>query len=196
MVAVAALVMSCATAVAQIDRIEVGASYGFAPATGIIKKMSEISIDELSTDEFKNADKLGAVSANVNFRLTKGFGVGLIYSYSTLKQDINAHLSAAAPVTPCEQTYKYHSIMPQIKFSWVNTRLITIYTRLAGGITIISTERMTTELADKKTWTDSKKYAAFQISPIGVELGNNLALFLEGGFGTMGILQGGVRLRL
>ena len=180
------------SAMAQVDRIEVSASYGFAPATGIIKDMYEIETDDLKFNSFDDAEKWGAITANVNLRLTEKFALGLSYTFSQLSQDAGYQIKDVTIATFSNQELSYNSLMLNIKKAWMSTRFVTVYSRISGGVTFIKIKGDD----DFLSYEESKKYGAFQVSPIGVEVGNNLAVFLEGGFGTMGILQGGVRLRL
>lgn len=180
------------SAMAQVDRIEISASYGFAPATGIIKDMYEIETDDLKFNSFDDAEKWGAITANVNLRLTEKFALGLSYTFSQLSQDAGYQIKDVTIATFSNQELSYNSLMLNIKKAWMSTRFVTVYSRISGGVTFIKIKGDD----DILPYEESKKYVAFQVSPIGVEVGNNLAVFLEGGFGTMGILQGGVRLRL
>lgn len=180
------------SAMAQVDRIEISASYGFAPATGIIKDMYEIETDDLKFNSFDDAEKWGAITANVNLRLTEKFALGLSYTFSQLSQDAGYQIKDVTIATFSNQELSYNSLMLNIKKAWMSTRFVTVYSRISGGVTFIKIKGDD----DILSYEESKKYVAFQVSPIGVEVGNNLAVFLEGGFGTMGILQGGVRLRL
>lgn len=180
------------SAMAQVDRIEISASYGFAPATGIIKDMYEIETDDFKFNSFDDAEKWGAITANVNLRLTEKFALGLSYTFSQLSQDAGYQIKDVTIATFSNQELSYNSLMLNIKKAWMSTRFVTVYSRISGGVTFIKIKGDD----DFLSYEESKKYVAFQVSPIGVEVGNNLAVFLEGGFGTMGILQGGVRLRL
>lgn len=180
------------SAMAQVDRVEISASYGFAPATGIIKDMYEIETDDLKFNSFDDAEKWGAITANVNLRLTEKFALGLSYTFSQLSQDAGYQIKDVTIATFSNQELSYNSLMLNIKKAWMSTRFVTVYSRISGGVTFIKIKGDD----DFLSYEESKKYVAFQVSPIGVEVGNNLAVFLEGGFGTMGILQGGVRLRL
>lgn len=180
------------SAMAQVDRIEISASYGFAPATGIIKDMYEIETEDLKFNSFDDAEKWGAITANVNLRLTEKFALGLSYTFSQLSQDAGYQIKDVTIATFSNQELSYNSLMLNIKKAWMSTRFVTVYSRISGGVTFIKIKGDD----DILSYEESKKYVAFQVSPIGVEVGNNLAVFLEGGFGTMGILQGGVRLRL
>jgi hypothetical protein len=192
MLAFAFVVFTANSATAQLDRLEVAASYGFAPATGIIKDMYEISNESLDFNSFGDADKWGAINANFNLRLTEGFAIGLSYTFSQLSQTAGYEVKGITINKLSNQELSYNSIMLNVKKAWVSTRFITVYSRLAGGITLIKIKGVD----DVLSYEESENYIAFQVSPIGVEVGNNLAVFLEGGFGTMGVLQGGVRLRL
>ncbi len=193
----AVVAMFAETAMAQIDRLEITASYGFAPATGIIKDMYEIETDELNFNSFDDAEKWGAINANFNLRLTEKFAIGLSYTFSQISQQagytLDTSIGSIGISTFSTQEISHNSIMLNIKKAWISTRFVNVYSRLAGGVTII---KLKGDMGEAISYEESKKYAAFQISPIGVEVGNNLAVFMEAGFGTMGILQGGVRLRL
>ena len=67
--------------------------------------------------------------------------------------------------------------MPHLKMRWLNLRILSLYSRIGVGL------------------SESARQWAFQVSPIGVEIGGKVAAYAEAGIGTMGSLVAGLRFR-
>jgi hypothetical protein len=85
--------------------------------------------------------------------------------------------------------------MPEIKFNWLNTKYVTLYSKLAGGLRYsheIYTYDPYRRRGEKYDKTDDEDFS-FQISAIGLELGSTISGFTELGYGDQGILIVGLK---
>ena len=90
-----------------------------------------------------------------------------------------------------EKTYNgkfnlgFISIMPNVKFSWFNRERVSLYSKIAVGSGLVF---------DNDDSLENNITLAAQISPIGVDFGNNSYRgFAELGIGMQGILNVGIR---
>ena len=126
----------------------------------------------------KRDSYLGTFSLSYNYRLNQIFGIGGVFSYSRQHKDWG---------TAGEQKMNYYTIMPRMKAEWLHAKYFTLYSAAAIGVT-----RYSDDFAGDK---DSKVLCAWQVSPIGIEVGNEIAGFAELGIGQLGVAQVGVRCR-
>ena len=81
----------------------------------------------------------------------------------------------------------YFTLMPAIKYKWLNSGMFSMYSKAAVGATLMKDSGF-----DKN---DSRVMFNWQASLIGMEFGTNLRAFAEVGMGEQGIVLGGVRVR-
>ena len=121
----------------------------------------------------------GAVTAGVNFGITRNLSLGASYTFSSsdFKHTDNANIY-------------YHVIMLNGKYNYWRNNIVTLYGHLGIGVDISHIS-----LGDH---SKNKGYFAMQASPIGadVSINNTLTMFGELGFGAQGLLQVGVRVNL
>lgn len=121
----------------------------------------------------------GALTAGVNFKVAPSLKVGASYTFSSASykhsDDANAY---------------YHVIMLNGRYDYYRNSIVTLYAHGGIGVDI-------THMADGD-WHKNKSYFAFQIAPVGAEVGLSrvASMFGELGFGAQGLLQVGVRLAL
>lgn len=120
----------------------------------------------------------GAVTAGVNFKILPKFWIGPSYTFSSTSfkhSDVNAY---------------YHVIMLNARYEYYRNSIVTLYGHFGIGadITHISWDGE----------AENKGYCAFQISPVGANVGISRActLFGELGFGAQGLVQVGLRIGL
>lgn len=78
------------------------------------------------------------------------------------------------------------AVMPRMDMKWINASAFKLYSSLAAGVSLYNSENpQSGESANKTTF-------AFQVSPVGVRLGNAFAVYAEVGFGFRGMLHGGL----
>ena len=153
---------------AQLGRGEISVGYGVAPVTAWIDAYS---------DNDASMDSWGGVSVNYTFRIVGGLGVGATFVYSGNNQRL-----AGKKIST-----DYYSIMPHLKRRWLNLRMLSLYSRIGVGLTFTE--------SSGEGQSESARQWAFQVSPIGVEIGGKVAAYAEAGIGTMGSLVAGLRFR-
>lgn len=90
------------------------------------------------------------------------------------------------------------NVVPEFKFVFIETSLISIYGAAALGI-IYRTDEVTETIYSQGTLhngKDSKVMFAWHISPIGLRIGGKLAGYLEAGYGYKGIANLGISLKI
>ncbi len=160
-------------------RHEVSVSYGAAVTTNWLDGFNDFWTG-LFTDSDTSIQGWGAITAGYNFRLTRNFSLGAQAVYSTNKNGFkNSDL---------QFTNRYWSVMPNAKWNWLNLRIVTLYSRAAAGISFAKAKVDGGE-------SDTSTQFAFQVSPIGIEVGGRLAGYAEAGIGVSGSIMAGVRYR-
>lgn len=169
---------------------EVAVSYGLYTANEFANMFGTPVITfGLLTSDIKSST--GAVNISYTYRLNKVVALGGTYTYSAFKEDLffKKTYSGSADNT-------FHSIMPTAKFNWFNSGMVSLYSKVAIGVTIYS---ITTSYTDENNTPVSASASSigigFQASPIGIEVGRKFAIFAEAGIGCMGTGQLGARLR-
>ena len=161
---------------AQLGRGEISVGYGVAPVTDWIDAYSDKLLDVLDMKD-ASMDSWGGVSVNYTFRIVGGLGVGATFVYSGNNQRL-----AGKKIST-----DYYSIMPHLKMRWLNLRILSLYSRIGVGLTFTE--------SSGEGQSESARQWAFQVSPIGVEIGGKVAAYAEAGIGTMGSLVAGLRFR-
>lgn len=122
----------------------------------------------------KQTNYIGAFGIEYFHRLKSALGVGVVGTFSTCKwrEEDKART-------------KYFSIMPAVKYNWLNRKHFSMYSKLALGVLFG---------VDSGGETDKTKVAlSWQASAAGAEFGSAFRGFLELGFGEQGILVAGLR---
>ena len=179
-----AIVSSFATITnAQNDfkRHELSVSYGYEPASNWVASFSDALVMGFGLKS-KNDKCFGVINFAYNYRLSKTWGLGGVFSYSSRKKDWEMDGKNVGT-----EKYNYVTVMPRVKAAWLHNDLITLYSAAAIGVTVYN---------DKYNGaTESKACFAWQFSPIGIEVGDCIAGYAELGVGQMGVVQAGVRFR-
>lgn len=137
---------------AQLGRGEISVGYGVAPVTDWIDAYSDKLLDVLDMKD-ASMDSWGGVSVNYTFRIVGGLGVGATFVYSGNNQRL-----AGKKIST-----DYYSIMPHLKMRWLNLRILSLYSRVGVGLTFTE--------SSGEGQSESARQWAFQVSPIGVEIG-------------------------
>ena len=182
------VVVSSAFAKNDKDRNEFSIAYGQATIPQFAYVMGEVfgAMFSLGHASFENPHMFGAAGVEyvhyVNDWL--GFGGTAMCDYMTATA-----LSVASDGTKTPNG-KFQlgvvSVMPVVKFAWLNRAHVGLYSKLAAG----AGYTFTGDNADVK---DNFMFA-FQATPIGVDFGGErFRGFVEAGIGTQGIANVGVR---
>ncbi len=170
----------------QQGRHQVGVSWGIAPLGPLEYNFPGAVGDKVREDD----SNTGAISAYYLYRASKVIAVGASYIYTGVKGHSNTLLQQTGNF---HYKSRSHTILPQMQVNWLNRKRVTLYSRVGVGVRFE---------ADAKTSNDSGAqtrsttgYFAFQLSPIGIEVGRKFAGFAEIGLGTLGVGIVGVRYR-
>lgn len=122
----------------------------------------------------------GALTAGVNFKVMPNFWLGPSYTFSSTTTKGPHHSSIA-----------YHAIMLNGRYEYYRNRIVTLYGHLGLGAEI-------SHMMPRDDDSYNKTYFAYQITPLGAQVGisRSAILFGELGFGAQGLIQVGFRFRL
>ena len=129
----------------------------------------------------------GSVSIAYLFNLNSPLFAGAVLSYS-------GNMGVVAGQDGSYVYRNFFSLMPQLKYVWFsrNNGLLRMYSRCAIGVALLNIRAQQADVISNRVTAVS---VAFQISPLGFEVGRSLAGFIEIGFGTVGVASLGVRTR-
>lgn len=164
---------------------EVSLGYGIYPATDIDGTVSTFFGSKYDVD-FKGKSLSGVLNFSYLYRISEKLCAGGLVSFSKIAGDIKD--------SGDDGSRTFYTIMPQAKYNWMQSRNITLYSRLALGAMILKFERSFNN-DNQDDISDTRVAFMFQASPIGIELGRMVAGYLEAGFGATGIVQAGIRCR-
>ncbi len=132
----------------------------------------------------------GNISAQFMHNLNKTIGIGVTASFEGLSAKKTDEMTE-------DLSNNYITIMPTARAYWFRKSMFGMYSRAAAGVTFNSFDYLNAK--DGKTVKDSESEVSFawQVSPVGIEIGSNkVSGFLEGGFGYQGLVIAGVRIGL
>lgn len=155
LMAAAVVVMAVPAAAQGSRRSEVSVSYGVAPVTDWIDSYSDM-LTGLFTNANTDLKGWGSVTVGYSFRLIGSLRLGAQVIYSSNTQEIRGAGS--------EIRNRYWSLLPNVKWNWMNLKVVSFYSRLGAGATFSKSE----------VGSESGKSTqfAFQVSPVGVEVGD------------------------
>ena len=193
LMAVAAL-MATMTVQAQNEDLknEIGVSYGLGVSTigdglgnGIGTGLGNIFGNMLGY-RYDNESRFGSLSVEYfrHLNSTPKLAFGGIFSYSRYGEDALKDDTKIG-----DRSRNYFTLMPAMKYAWINKHHFALYSKLAVGATLMSFK--VTE--NGKSESESKLYFMGQVSAIGVEFGSKLRGFVEVGAGEQGIVLGGIK---
>lgn len=164
-----------------ISRSEVSVSYGLFPATTWVDSFSDIWVNIFTGSEINRKD-WGAVTVGYNYRVLKRLSIGVDLSYASNTAEFTSDGNLWRT-----QKNNYWSIMPNLRYSWLNVGILSLYSRAGVGVSCNTTK------VDNNT--KSSTHLAFQVSPLGIQVGGKISGFVEGGVGMSGSLIAGIRCR-
>ena len=172
---------------------EVSLSYGGLPVADLLHHYERyFDPSAESVDLYDDKGKFGALNISYLFYPDEDWGIGLVYSYTNSDKRILAGDKIVG-----DFFNSYHSICPSFKYNWYNYNFITLYSRVNAGIGIATAKASFINEENKPDEdTRVKAFFMYQVSPIGIELGRQMAGFVEVGFGHMGTAMAGIRYRM
>ena len=188
-------VMTVMGAKAQSDepQNEISISYGAGISMigdGIGHAIGEGIFDGLIGRKWTNDKQFGTLGIEYFRHLDNPkVAVGGIFTYAQYGEDVEASDTKVG-----ERTRRYITVMPSLKYYYINKKSFGLYSKAAIGGMLLSASSKDTK--NGKDESNSKFYLAFQASLLGLEAGsNNLRAFIEAGAGEQGFILAGVRCR-
>ena len=172
LVMVVAAMMATVNVNAQDEPLnEIGVAYGGASNTNIIGSF----YNGIFTGS--QSSYWGPVSLEYFRRLESApkLGFGAVLAISGSKWDDS---NRNAKTT-------FYTVMPAVKYNWVVKSHLSMYSKVAAGITIAS------DSGSGKT--ESATSFNFQLTGFGIEFGSAFRVFAEAGLGEQGMILGGLR---
>lgn len=165
----------------EFARHEISVGFGLWSSNDLINVYSDLTGTALSggTYSVSNEKMSGNYALSYRYALRKRLWLGASVVYSQLQTDVN---SVGEKIGTSENNY--FTLAPEIAFRYVNTKIFKIYGFIGAGLTLNSQ----TTTTDGEPSTENTPYFNFQLSPVCVQLGNHVGMYLEAGFGYKGIL--------
>lgn len=159
----------------EFRRHEINLSYGFPTST-----MALTTFVKIITLGFAEVDNMSVGALNLDYLCypIKHIGVGATAGYEYCFEPANADYTAR---------YHYMTLMATAKFYWFNKPYVGMYSRIALGATY--------GVGATNGERHLRLLPAYQVSGVGLEAGGKVRGFIELGSGSMGVFQGGVRVK-
>lgn len=171
---------------------EVSLSYGGLPVVDMLGYYENYFTPSASQASlYDDKGKFGAFNISYLFYPDENWGLGLVYSYTNSDKLILNNKKIAG-----DFYNSFHSICPSFKYNWYNYNFITLYSRVNAGVAIATTKASYISQKQVEQKTATKAFFMYQVSPIGIEVGRQVAGFVEVGFGHMGTAMAGLRYRM
>lgn len=197
MIMVVVALMTAMNVNAQSDELknELGISYGLGISVigdGIGNGIGSGIFDHLTGHEWKDDKAFGSLAVEYFRHLNNPrLAVGAIATFASYGEDV---VKKSDGQKVGDRTRNYISVMPAVKYYWVNGNNFGFYSKAAIGAMMMIDKRNDTESG--KSSSDNSIYFTGQASPIGLEAGVPTArAFVEVGFGEQGIVLAGLRMK-
>jgi len=184
---IAAMVLGLATTASaqQFRENEIGVALGAGSATQIAEIYMQILLYE--SGAFTEDNFIGPFSAEYFRYVYDNVALGGIFCYTQYTKDITKDGNKG------QYKDNYYTLMPALKFLWVNGKNFGLYSKVAAGVTYSSWK-------DRERETDAwhKDHAVlfnYHASVLGIEVGARIKAFAEIGYGEQGIGLIGLRAR-
>lgn len=146
-----------------------------------------VTASDWFTSEYVNTLTFAAPSLNLEYRyrFAKWFWFGAAASFTPIAKQWEH-----AQTHDKFSCHTYHiSIMPSVRFSWLNTKYITLYSGLSAGCMVVTGSRFIPEERASYQLTDA--HFIGQLTAVGIQGGKNWYGFAEVGVGVQGFVKAG-----
>ncbi len=165
------------------------------------------AIPDVSNVSFK-VDKIslkstGSINFEYNHRFTKVFSLGLAAAYEKGDAHIDGTGSAFGQSAGGTADFSMQTLsaMLNFRFFWFNRPHVSMYSKIAGGVSFVIDPTVSSTATEVKDEMDEVFSAipvlpAIQVSPVCIDFGGEaLRGYVEFGIGTQGSMLGGLRYR-
>ena len=172
---------------------EIGVSYGLGISLigdGIGHAISHGVWDAMNGREWANDKHLGTFGVEYFYHLDNPkLAVGGIVTYAQYGEDV---VDKSDRNIKCgDRMRRYVSVMPAVKYSWVNKNHFALYSKVAAGVMFNFEKEKNLEKNTESSYSNT--YFMAQVSLIGVEFGSKVRGFVELGGGEQGIFLLGMK---
>ena len=176
---------------------EISVGYGTVTDIEIIDVFTDVLVTGFSLGTVSTANKefSGAINLQYLYRPERWLAFGCGATYEQRTQDcIRGSLKDDTREKVGEQTNRYFSVFPMVRFSWLNKKHVTMYSKVAVGMTFIGDKykNVSDDGDEGKVESEKDNLFAYQLSPVGIQVGSKLCGFAELGFGRQGMFQFGL----
>ncbi len=184
----------------NLPQHEISVGYGTITDIQIIDVFSDIIVAgvTLGSVSTQNKEFSGAIDLQYLYRPLRWLSYGLDLTYESRKQDcISRSIKTDEETKMGEQTTRYISLTPAVRFSWLAKDRVNMYSKLAFGMTFIadSYKKVSGEFDDTTVESEESRLFAYQVTPIGISVGTRIRGFAEMGFGRQGMFRFGLAYR-
>lgn len=170
---------------------DIAISVGAWSNSDIINVFEDMLTIMLTGSNIETSSYFGPISLEYFYHLNRTISVGAIAAYGHMKQ--NFYYDKDKKNKDGSLTNNYFTLLPAVKFDWLQKKNFGLYSKLGLGATLRS-EKIEFTSDSKKGETNSKVHVNWQISLLGVEAGaEKIRGFIELGTGEQGIALIGVR---
>lgn len=171
--------------------------YGFMPASSIDQFANQVL--PYRRIQGKNAGVIesttGSIMVAFNWEINPWLEltIPLIYSHNNGRHEYRRVLDGSS-IYAEDGTIRddWFTLMPSIRVNWMRTSWLSLYSRVGAGISLANRVRF----ADLAANLESSRAFAWQVSPVGIEMGRRVCFFVEGGYGFTGVVTGGVKFKM
>lgn len=169
-------------------RHEISAGYGIVTSDEAMGVTSSLltTILTLANANRTNMHWTGLYHLGYKFRAGRIFPLGISVGYEKMTSDLTNKDQEVVG----KEKGQYISIMAEGSVRYLNKRVFQMYSGLAAGYTLASSE-VVAETGEESD-TDHFNHFNFQVNVIGVRLGGIIGGFLELGFGYKGLINFGI----
>ena len=178
------------------SRIAITVGYGYSPVTSYnsyANKRFPFVYNNSQSQSFPPGDItscFGTISLGFNYEITPWLELNVPFVYSHSKGWQECILGGVQDNSGYQKD-DWVTILPNLRINWMRNNWLSIYTRAGVGVGIGN--RWVSCDADQTT----KAVFAYQVSPVGVEMGKgNFCFFVEGGYGYTGMVMAGIKLKV
>ena len=192
LVTVAVALMAAMGVNAQNEELrhEVSVAYGGPSLSQFGSGLGEGLGLAFTNSEYDDGNIFGPISAEYFYHPNNPrLAVGGIITYSKWDSDVLRRSNHNDKLG--ERNRNYLSVMPGIKWYWVNKNSFGFYSKAAAGPIFVFCK--SEDYESNKSLTQNGTYFLVQCSPIGIEFGGKFRGFAEIGLGEQGVLLGGLR---
>lgn len=178
------------------SRISITVGYGYSPVTSYnsyANKRFPFVYNNAQSQTFPQGDItscFGTVSLGFNYEITPWLELNIPIVYSHSKGWQECILGGVQDVSGYQKD-EWITLLPTLRINWMRNNWLSLYTRAGIGI----------GLGNRYVSCDGDQTAkatfAYQVSPVGVEMGKgNLCFYVEGGYGFTGMVMAGIKLKV